>query len=466
MKQSTQEELLFVRSQDEISLSTENARGRRLLYKEVVRNYGQEIVDQILDEGSAILTKDPNEPAVTIQSRRKALGLSISDVAKFLGEPVQVIANCEKNTHRNPVRLLQKICQVLGLDENKISSIPGADGDANLGIRLKEYANSKIQGRKNPVLETIFLSEASWVIRTQYVLSELLGITKPVLAKFRPSTDYGKPGRDGKSSKPAFKVGQELAAKARDFLDIPQDSPIESLRDICANQLGIPLILVDTKSDFSGATVSTQGNRGIVINTSGKNANIFVRRIVIAHELGHLLFDTDRTLKTLKLDTLDEADFQYSKGFFESVDYVEQRANAFAAELLAPEKSVRDFYNTIESDDPIREIMLHFGVGFITARFQLWNALERKHSLESFSTKNREPTNDWIARENYNHTQDYFPILETLSSRRGEFANLVVQAELKALISADTAAFYLGCSMETYHEQKKAIQSLFSWLNL
>ena len=44
-------------------------------------------------------------------------------------------------------------------------------------------------------------------------------------------------------------------------------------------------------------------------------------------------------------------------------------------------------------------MMEHFGVSFISARYQLWNALERKVALDTLVVDDVEPTDDWKGRE-------------------------------------------------------------------
>ncbi len=86
----------------------------------------------------------------------------------------------------------------------------------------------------------------------------------------------------------------------------------------------------------------------MAINTQGLNGNVWVRRFTMAHELGHLLWDPDQRLQSLRVDTyrdLEEDPVQRP-----GLDPVEARANAFAIELLAPQEYVLKVFDLTGMD--------------------------------------------------------------------------------------------------------------------
>jgi hypothetical protein len=198
--------------------------------------------------------------------------------------------------------------------------------------------------------------------------------------------------------------------------------------------------------------------RGIAVNVSGLNKNDWVRRATIAHELGHLLWDPDQSLKSLVVDTFGDIEDQPPQL---KLDPVEARANAFAIEFLAPQQHALEiFHSSKDKEAGIRDVMVHFGVSFTSAKFQIWNALERSISLDSFAVRDVEPTDEWKGRESF--TNDYFIPRDVPISRRGYFAWYVVAAMRKGLISADSAASFLGCSEEELVADAEHIASFFA----
>ena len=203
-------------------------------------------------------------------------------------------------------------------------------------------------------------------------------------------------------------------------------------------------------------------NRGLLINNQGSNRNVWVQRATMAHELGHLLWDPKDKLTTLRVDDDDIL----VKASEDIGDYVEQRANAFAAEFLAPKEAVAETYRNSSADSAVRQVMEIFGVSFSIARYQLFHGFEQKIALEQFRTSDWnatqawEGTQAWEATEAY--TETYFPIERTPIERRGVFSSAVALAEKEGLISTDTALRYLGGVQEkVYRGAREDIIGLY-----
>jgi len=435
----------FVRSQDHLSLLKKTSTGHRLKACEALEIYGFDVLKEVHDYGSAILVCSEDEPAATLRIQREELGLSIHDVAKRTGLTDSQVNECENSANRSPIRSIEKLAAVLGLDDRLVSVIPGAKRDTNLAVRLKTIGQSTGLGPS----AVLAFSEAAWVIRTQARLLNLLQIDRRLPTQFIPSANYGD------VSYPVWKHGYYLANKTRELLGISADEPIV-LRDVC-ERLGVPLLQAELPKRLAGATVSSLGQRGIVVNTAGYNQNVWVRRATIAHELGHLIWDPESSLQQVRVDNYDDL-FSYSR---DRSDFVEARANAFAVALLAPSDSVKQvFLSHSDSSVGLRSVMERFGISYSAAKYHVSNSLDRSINIDSLVVDDVEPTDEWQGREAY--TDDFFPIKDTASLRRGEFAGLVVSAEDKGLISSDTACGYLQTTQERYNSSKTSIISLYS----
>jgi Zn-dependent peptidase ImmA (M78 family)/transcriptional regulator with XRE-family HTH domain len=435
----------FARSQDHVAVLREGATGRVLTASEAFSSFGMELLIEASDIGVAILPKNQSEPSKTFFERRKLLGFTKKLVASAAKVSVSEVEDCEDEETRSSIRALEKIAQVLGLDERLISSAPGAGGDPDLGIRLKTISGLPFLSRES----ISYLAEAAWIIRAQFHLAKLLDRPDAIPASIQPDGNYGD------ALYPAWEHGYYLAEKTREILKIGSETPILSLRELVEG-LGIPVILTSLPANVAGATVATNGYRGIVLNASGHNSNPWVRRATLAHELAHLLWDPGEHLMSVRIDEYSSIE---DPGRTPAEEFVEARANAFGVNFLAPTKTVERIYRTAPSaEDGLREVMETFGISFTAARFHVWNACGRSFSLSELRTDDRKPTDRWRTAESL--TDDYFPLESTARMRRGRFAGLVCLAETENLISTDTAASYLQTSTDKYRESQCDIVDL------
>jgi len=438
----------FVRSQDHLAFASDKATGRRLTAWEAYKSFGLKKLEEVLESGSAILASNSNEPSATMQRARQDRGLRIEEIADATGVSVKDIQNAESSHFRNSIQLLEKIAKALGLEESRLGVKASTELDKRFGIRLKQAKDSNPEFTVGVVLA---FDEAAWVIQKQLLLNDWLGVRK----------DIGKLGfevdsRFGDKTYPAWRIGYDLAHTTRKNLGIATGEPISNLRDIVEVRLKIPLIHLLLPRSFAGATIAVGSARGIAVNTQGSNTNEWVRRATIAHELGHLLWDPDERLNSLVVDTFKDLEEQPQLKH----DFVEARANAFAIEFLAPQDyALKEFKSAPDIASGLRKVMVRFGVSFTSAKFQIWNAVDRSIELEKFSVDDVEPTDDWKGRES--STLDYFKPPEAPISRRGYFAYYVAQAFEKNLISAESASVFLGCAKETFLQNVQMIRSLF-----
>lgn len=443
---------LFVRGKYQLARYERGSRatGRRLTRREVQEAYGPRAFAEIDEHLSAVLLESPRAIERALRSQREALGVTRRQLASAADVDREVVERAEADADSLGLRQLEHLAFVLGLDPARLSVDERAGAEAELGVRLRllERGEATPQATRLNPRTVLRFTEAASIILLQSRLQDWLG--KPgEAAGFEPSSDYGPP---------AFRAGYRLAAGSRDRLGLGQD-PIRSMRKLVEDRLGVPVIQVELPPAVAGATISSGGRRGIVLNVTGANTNVWIRRTTLAHELAHVLFDPEPELSSVRVDRYQQLGSD-SENDDASHDDVEQRANAFAVEFLAPRVAVRRLVPEVArvSPDDIAKVMSAFGIGRAAARFHVGNAWWRQADLPPESSIRAAPADEQQAAESF--TQDYFPIRETPGRRRGRFAILASEAVDAGLITADTAAQYLACP------EKELVKGLNDLLSL
>ena len=415
---------LFVRSQHQISVARSESTGRRYSASEMLREYGWNRLRELVDHTAVPVVMKGSDPVTQLKEALRHLGVEPRTAFGKAKWSQDSIAAFEKS-QQVPFGDLERLSQFLSLDAHALGQKSDIDA-AELGVRLRSLGDGQTHFSTAMVLA---LAEAGWVVRKQLQLAELLGKARAVF-DHQPSDDYGS------LNSPAWRKGHQLAAETREKLALGWDRPIESMTGLL-EELGIPVIHVELPKDFAGATISSGSIRGIVINTLGKNNNVWVRRMTMAHELGHFLWDPPARLQKLVVDSYSALERDFTK----TKDKVEQRANAFAVELLAPEAMISSIYrDAANPTQGIIEIMQHFGVGRAAATYHVQNTIGEPVRADRI---NEEPDGALVAREEFVVS---YPALDALPiSRRGRFVELVVEAVSRNLLSEDTAAAYLSC---------------------
>jgi Zn-dependent peptidase ImmA (M78 family) len=448
---------VFVRSEGQLGICEESRKptGHKLTAWEAYSAYGVDVLQEAVEYGSAILKRTRNSTVNALKYRRNSIGLSDVAVENAANVPKGTVEVAEDSPHQIPFEHLTRIAFALGLDERLLAFNIRSGGDSNLAVRLRTLVAEPTSsvGRISQKIALLF-AEASSIARTQLRLQEWLQLSRGS-DKFQPYSDYGSP------QLPAWRIGYNLAHNARSQLQLGND-PISSMRHLTEEQLGIPVIQARLPARIAGATVMTMDERGreargIVLNTIGANANVWIRRITLAHELGHLLYDPEANLQNVRIDSyLDNQMDPEVQG----QDFVEQRANAFAIAFLAPTDAVRKLAPTPVTEESVERVMSTFGISHTSARYHINNCHYRQYSVPS-KTINVSQTDEQTAAENF--TIDYFPISKTPEQRRGRFAGLVVACYKKGIISSDTAALYLACSTEDFQKSYETLLSIYGF---
>jgi transcriptional regulator with XRE-family HTH domain len=429
----------FVRGKDELGLYDEyrHPTGHVLTAWEAYQDYGLDILSEAVEHGSAILIVSRGAIENALRRQRERLGLTLDSVAQGAGIDRANVEKAESHTRDIPIATLERIAFRLGLNEKLLAFHENAGADEDLGVRLKtlQYARSELPSLSAGTV--LGFAEAASIVRVQSRLQEWLGL-RTLSQEFETSADYGS------SVNPAWRVGYRLAGEARSRLQLGE-APVESMRELIEETLGIPVIQVRLPEFIAGATIATQNSqggsvRGVVLNTVGDNSNVWVRRATLAHELCHLLYDPADRLENLRVDSYvrNSSDPQSADS-----DYIEQRANAFAIAFLAPLEQVRRMVEPPIQSEAVAQVMQTFGISYTAARYHVVNAHYRSYSLPQGS-EDAEPTDEQLAAEDF--AIDYFRPERTPISRRGRFSGLVAACYDRGYISEDTAAVYLGCT--------------------
>ena len=407
--------------------------------REVLAAYGPSLLAEVDERLSAVLLRSRGVIEQALQSQREALGVRREQLASAANVDVGVVEVAETDADGLTLRELEHLAFVLGLDPAQLSVRERAGADVDLGVRLRVLERGETtQGSARLTPRTVlWFSEAASIILSQSRLQDWL--KKPEEASgFELSSDYGPP---------AWRAGYRLAERSRERLGIGLE-PVSSMRELVEHRLGIPIIQVELPPAIAGATISSHGRRGIVLNVTGANTNVWIRRTTLAHELAHILFDPEAELSSVRVDSYEQLERDTKDD--RSQDDVEQRANAFAVEFLAPREAVRQVVPNVAqvSAEAIGDVMSKFGIGRTAARFHVGNAWWGQAELPPESSIHATPTDEQRAAEDF--TQDFFPIAVTPQQRRGRLALLAAEAVDAGLITADTAAQYLVCTEKEF----------------
>jgi Zn-dependent peptidase ImmA (M78 family) len=433
---------VYVRSIDQLVEFRDGAKGRRLTALEALRAYGIGALAEVAAEGSALLAPSGATVGRTLRARRAQLALEVRHVASVADLPVEVVEAAEQS-RKLPIRQYERVARALGLDERYISVREEPEGNERVAVRLRVIGDTRPALRGGTVAA---LADAAWVAMTQVRLEDELGL-RAAPTGITHSLNYGTPDF------PAYAWGYRLAADARQKLDL-ENRPIPSVRALAEERLNLPIIQAELGERIAGVTLEVGNRRAIVVNLSGKNRHVYVRRSTVAHELGHLLYDSPRYLNDLRVD--EYADLE--RRAEELRDPVEQRANAFAVEFLAPQVAAVEHYHQSQGDR-LGEVMDLFGLSFTAARYQIWNGVDRRIPLDSLVSDRVAATPAFEAAETF--TIDYHPIRGIAPARAGRFSAVVVRAAEEGSISWDTAAEWLEVPEQNVKRGAAGVRSLY-----
>ena len=434
----------FVRGGAELSLYEESRKptGHVMTAWEAWTAYGPEVIDEAIEYGSAVLIEARGSVESCLSRRREEVGITREILARSVGVRAHDVLGAETASKDVPIRTLQKLAFGLGMDERLLFFRSDCGADPAFSGRLKTLqAYGGGDAIRISQEDAASLAEAASVTRVHSRLKDWLGSPR-FGGDISSSEDFGN--ESGPEPGPsARQVGYRLAEYLRDRLDLGV-GPVESMRDLLADHLGVDVIWAELSSTVAGATFTCadhEGNqvRGVALNSGGGNEDVWTRRVTLARELGHALFDPDNRLRNL----LVHGQLQEEPQGNAPVDPVDQRADAFALAFLAPQDEVQRIAPQPVDGFKVGRVMQYFGMCEAAARKRILSCYSGDADLPAAGSY-WVPASDRVEFESL--VADSSLPCSSRISRQGRFSVSVRDSLEQGLISDDSAAFYMDCT--------------------
>ncbi|HEX2569889.1 MAG TPA: ImmA/IrrE family metallo-endopeptidase [Polyangia bacterium] len=255
--------------------------------------------------------------AVMVRRLRSEARLTEVELANAVGLEADQIRRLEAGDLEGlSTAALARVARRFSLPPDELLS--GKTTARPLGIHFKQPALSDFQEKDRSTVEGI-LREAQHVVW----LNRALGLGDDLRQRFAPAPVGGRP----------YENGYGLATQVRDALS-NKEGPLSDLRELLEEHFGILVKsapLHTTRIQALCVKDAAEGAAAIILNETNEGfANPAKQRSDLAHELGHILGDPP----------VDEVDLVIDASLTEHPPQ-EQRANAFAAELLLPLAGLR-----------------------------------------------------------------------------------------------------------------------------
>jgi Zn-dependent peptidase ImmA (M78 family) len=434
----------FVRSQFQLAIADPDATGFLMSASDALYQYGWSKLSELAEYTSAVLVEQAHEPKGSFRRRASDLGLDLDAIQKQSGWSVDEIANLASDRQVG-FRQLDRLAASLGIRQQDIGrKLPETKND--LGARLRSL---KAEGQYTLTEDVV----------TNVALSSRLSADHADLMRqygdrisVRESLDRNRiSGRLAETKKSVihrlpYQQGFALADALREEIGYRWDQPINRVGNLIECRLGILLLFSQINAQVTGLSVENDGERAILINSAAYGADIFVRRIALAHELCHVLVDSYEEFAVVKVDQERIFDDNIAK-----VDRTEARANAFAAQLLAPQRAICDLFDRYGgNENAINRLLMEFGVGFTVIRHQLENGLGIETRSGAF-TPLEAAYSKWISQERPFYTR--IPVKFGLEDIRKNRLSLIALLLLRnGALTADRVESILGYPVIKPHD--------------
>ena len=291
--------------------------------------------------------------------------MSLERLAEDTFLDVALLGAVERGERLPSTAKLDRIASTLGLDAFALYG--GREVQRGLVVLPRYASRSDFQSDDLPVLRRA-LERATALLEVSIILGR-----ESLASQFTPKPPGAEPAQDG-----YYRARLVRKALGR------TTEPLHELQALLADKFDIPVISAPLATGtLMAATVRSAAIRAgaIVLNTAVKNGispqgsqTWLVDRVSICHELCHVLFDEPRG---------DVVDVVLDDPPREAQDKspIEQRAGAFAAELLIPLFGLQRLLgpegreaSTLSSADPlVDKVRAHFGTPAEIAVNHLYN---------------------------------------------------------------------------------------------
>jgi len=378
-----------------------------------------------------------------LRQARFAAGLSEDEVAALVGVTAADITAHESG--RPPaMAVLDRFACTLGLS---VRDLLAGKADASPAAVL--FRSMVIRDGRRPAVQDLVRSGGHRVfgeflreVRERAELAALLGrddrrAAHGWMTKIRPRRCDGAD---------VLRQAADMAAELRRNLGMSAEGPVRSVKQV-VQDLGIQLHFVQDEeldSDIQGAAVLVP-EPAILVNIGGRES-WWRTRMTMAHELCHLLFDRGLLASGDRFAIFSPKQRfgrrqRHGWEVVEQFEAVEQRANAFAAEFLAPSAAVRDLVEREAagetSEEAIRVVCVTFAIGREVA-------INRLQDVFSLGDADREHMLGRAHRYGFATSSPDTVDPAELGPRGETFADLVMAAFTAGKIDANEAREYLG----------------------
>lgn len=361
---------------------------------------------------------------------RESLGFQLAEVAAHCGWAPAYLRELEGASDVDD-SVAMKLSDTYGIDVVRV--LEGHEADLPpVGLRALLRAQAEVLDAESRFAIANAAAVASDASQLRKLLDEPLG-WKAISQWFKHNPDYSHP-RHG--------TPEVLAKQVRRGIKLA-DGPIRSvLLDVVA-KLSIHVVTAELAPHIDAISFATSRTGGvIVLNRCGAHArNAFGRRVTLAHEVCHILFDRPKMRGFDDFCTVAKAGrTSLQDKRLSTFAELERRARAFAVYLLAPRDALRDAWEQLEGTPAprrVRLLMEHFGMGYEAVRAHL-DSCKLLAIDEPMARVETDVPPSWEER-------DPLPIargegLEAVPlSRRGDFTSLVMRAWRQGVISESGA---------------------------
>jgi Zn-dependent peptidase ImmA (M78 family) len=264
----------------------------------------------------------------TVRTVRERAGGSLEDLAAQSGVPVAVLAALEQGQRGITTTQLDDVAMALSLDP--VALLNGREVPRCVpSVFLRHQQMQDFDDHDGATLD-----DALEQGRSLANLRRQLG--EPALALQAGEFTLREPAAH-RSDAPA-QDGYRLAREVRRWLGNPVE-PLGDIRALIEEQFGIAVVVRRLESKcVTAVCVRAESSATIVLEARDpqRAQNSLLGRVYLAHELCHALFDPSRGGLHIVIDVVLDRKAQAA----------EQRARAFAAELLLPREGVKQMIDS------------------------------------------------------------------------------------------------------------------------
>jgi len=268
---------------------------------------------------------DQKELGQRLKRAREACGLTQEDVARHLETSRSTVAQMELGNRAVTGLELSRLAYLFGRDIRRFVAEDSTDGEEALVALFRLHPDISDQ---EEIVEALRMCTA--LGRELTNLEQILGIDRDI----GTAAHYPKPSP--KTKWESVKQGERIATEERRRLGLGM-TPLPDLTGLLETQ-GIRTAQVTLPDDISGLTLIDPDIGPFIV--ANREHHILRRRFSYAHEYCHVLLDRERQGMISRAQDRDE--------------FLEIRANAFAANFLMPEDGVRSFVHGLGKGRPSR----------------------------------------------------------------------------------------------------------------